>query len=55
MKGTARILETQAEMEAAEQLPLQPLAPTLKYVWVEIMPNTLSGRRFDLGPEPERY
>lgn len=54
VKGTARILETQAEMDAAEQLPLRPLAPTLKYIWVEIMPSTLSGRRFTLGPEPDR-
>jgi len=55
VKGNARILETRAEIDAAEELPLRPLAPTLKYVWVEIMPSKLSGRRFTLGPEPDRY
>jgi len=34
---------------------LRPLVPTLKYIYVEIIPETLSGRRFQLGPEPERY
>lgn len=55
VKGTARILDTRAEIDAAEQLPLHPLAPTLKYTWVEIVPRSVSGRRFELGPEPERF
>jgi len=55
VKGTARILETRAEIDAAEQLPLRPLVPTLKYTWVEIEPRAVTGRRFDLGPEPERF
>ncbi|TFB46307.1 pyridoxamine 5'-phosphate oxidase family protein [Cryobacterium tagatosivorans] len=55
VKGTARVLDTRAEIDAAEQLPLRPLVPTLKYIWVEITPSKLSGRRFTLGPEPERY
>jgi uncharacterized protein len=54
-KGTARILEKQSEIAAADQLPLRPLIPTLKYVYVEISPTEVTGRRFDLGPEPERY
>ncbi|SDK74290.1 Nitroimidazol reductase NimA, pyridoxamine 5'-phosphate oxidase superfamily [Cryobacterium psychrotolerans] len=55
VKGTARVLETRAEIDAAEQLPLRPLVPTLKYIWVEITPARMSGRRFTLGPEPERF
>ncbi|MCU1443730.1 MAG: Pyridoxamine 5-phosphate oxidase [Cryobacterium sp.] len=55
VKGTARILEKQSEIYAAEQLPLRPLIPTLKYVFVEIAPREVTGRRFPLGPEPERY
>lgn len=55
VKGTARILEKRAEIDAADELPLQPLIPTLKYIYVEITPLELSGRRFTLGPEPERY
>lgn len=55
VKGTARVLELQSEIQAANELPLRPLAPTLKYVWVEITPTQISGRRFSLDPEPERY
>jgi nitroimidazol reductase NimA-like FMN-containing flavoprotein (pyridoxamine 5'-phosphate oxidase superfamily) len=55
VKGIARILDTQAEIDAANALPLRPLVPTLKYIWVEITPTELSGRRFALAPEPERY
>lgn len=55
VKGTARILEKRAEIDAADELPLYPLIPTLKYIYVEITPRELSGRRFQLGPEPERF
>jgi nitroimidazol reductase NimA-like FMN-containing flavoprotein (pyridoxamine 5'-phosphate oxidase superfamily) len=55
IKGTARELESQADIDVADQLPLTPWIPTLKYVYVEISPNSISGRRFDRGPEPERY
>ncbi|MEL0627362.1 pyridoxamine 5'-phosphate oxidase family protein [Salinibacterium amurskyense] len=54
-KGTARIIESQDEIYEADQLPLTPLIPTLKYVWVEIKPTEVTGRRFTLGPEPERF
>jgi nitroimidazol reductase NimA-like FMN-containing flavoprotein (pyridoxamine 5'-phosphate oxidase superfamily) len=55
VKGTARIIESQHEIDAANELPLRPLIPTLKYVWVEITPTEVSGRRFRLEPEPKRY
>lgn len=55
VKGTARILEKRAEIDAAEELPLRPLIPTLKYVYVEVTPVKVTGRRFPLGPEPERF
>jgi len=55
VKGTARILEKRAEIDAAEELPLRPLIPTLKYIYVEITPQEVFGRRFVLGPEPERF
>jgi nitroimidazol reductase NimA-like FMN-containing flavoprotein (pyridoxamine 5'-phosphate oxidase superfamily) len=55
VKGIARVLDTQAEIDAANALPLRPLVPTLKYIWVEITPTEVSGRRFALEPEPERY
>jgi nitroimidazol reductase NimA-like FMN-containing flavoprotein (pyridoxamine 5'-phosphate oxidase superfamily) len=55
VKGTARILEKRSEIDAADELPLRPLIPTLKYIYVEITPQSVSGRRFLLGPEPKRY
>ncbi|MGV8912755.1 MAG: pyridoxamine 5'-phosphate oxidase family protein [Rhodoglobus sp.] len=55
VKGTARAIESQTEIDAANELPLRPLIPTLKYVWVEITPTEVTGRRFQLAPEPERY
>lgn len=57
IKGTARILKDSSEINAADELPLKPWLPTLKYNYVEITPNEdgISGRTFDLGEEPERY
>ncbi|GGC81029.1 hypothetical protein GCM10011512_04750 [Tersicoccus solisilvae] len=53
--GTARALESSAEIEAAERLPLRPWIPTLKQTFVEVVPTEVTGRTFDLGPEPERW
>lgn len=54
LKGTARILESQTEIDAAELLPLSPWIPTPKYTFVEIVPTSVQGIRFTLGTEPER-
>lgn len=54
VKGTARVLDKEWEIIAANALPLRPLVPTLKYNFVEITPVTVTGRKFTLGPEPER-
>lgn len=55
IKGTAKQLELQREIDAADTLGLAPWTPTLKYRWVRITAHTISGRRFDRGPEPDRY
>lgn len=55
VKGRARILEKTDEIQQADELPLKPWLPTLKYNYVEITPEEISGRRFQLGEEPERY
>lgn len=55
VKGSARILERTDEIQQADELPLKPWLPTLKYNYVEITPEEISGRRFQLGEEPERY
>ena len=55
LRGRASPLETQAEVERADGLQLRPWIPTLKYVYVRITPDSLSGRAFHRGPEPDRY
>ncbi|ALE05639.1 pyridoxamine 5'-phosphate oxidase [Arthrobacter sp. ERGS1:01] len=55
VKGTARILESQTEIDAANELPLQPWTQSRKWTYVEITPTSINGRRFALGAEPERY
>lgn len=55
LKGHATRLELQSEIDEADGLGLAPWIPTLKYRWVEIRPTSISGRRFQRGPEPDRY
>jgi len=55
VQGTARVIESQAEIDEADKLPLRPWIPTRKYTYVEITPAKVHGRHFDLGPEPDRY
>ncbi|MHC8607676.1 pyridoxamine 5'-phosphate oxidase family protein [Paenarthrobacter ureafaciens] len=55
IKGTARVIESQSEIDEANKLPLKPWIPTRKYTYVEIRPTRVHGRHFELGDEPERY
>jgi uncharacterized protein len=55
IKGSARNLVSAAEIVEADKLPLTPWIATLKYEYVEVTPDQVSGRSFALGPEPERY
>jgi hypothetical protein len=50
--GTASVLERQSDIDSADMLPLRPLIPTVKPIYVEISPTHVTGRRFRLGPEP---
>lgn len=54
VKGIAERMERQTEIDEAEKLGLTPWIPTLKYRWVRIHATEVTGRRFALGPEPER-
>jgi nitroimidazol reductase NimA-like FMN-containing flavoprotein (pyridoxamine 5'-phosphate oxidase superfamily) len=54
-KGRAHRLELQHEIDAADELPLVPWIPTLKYTYVKIVVDEVSGRRFERAVEPERY
>jgi len=53
VKGTARALDRQSDIDAADVLSLRSIIPTLKYVYVEITPHEVTGRRFKVGQEPE--
>ncbi|MFZ3452915.1 pyridoxamine 5'-phosphate oxidase family protein [Arthrobacter sp. 7Tela_A1] len=53
IKGTTRELELSAEIEEAEKLPLKPWVRTRKSRYVELTPTSITGRFFNLGPEPD--
>lgn len=55
VRGTARQIERQEEILRADGLPLRPWTATLKYVYVRITPQTVTGRRIVRGEEPDRY
>ncbi len=54
VEGTARVVESQHEIDALDRLPLVPWIRTRKYTYVEIVPTAVNGLRFELGTEPER-
>ncbi|KZE91913.1 pyridoxamine 5'-phosphate oxidase family protein [Microbacterium sp. TNHR37B] len=55
VRGRAHRLESSDEVRAADDLPLKPWIPTLKYNYVRITPDSVSGRDFRRGDEPDRY
>ncbi|OBI40261.1 pyridoxamine 5'-phosphate oxidase [Mycobacterium kyorinense] len=52
VKGTARMLRTDEEIEEAQRAQLLPWTATLKQHYVRILPTSLTGRLFRFGPEP---
>lgn len=52
VKGTARMLRTDEEIEEARRAQLLPWTATLKQHYVRILPISVTGRRFRFGPEP---
>jgi uncharacterized protein len=54
VKGTARMLHTNEEIEEAEQAQLLSWTATLKLHYVRVLPVSITGRRFRFGPEPNR-
>jgi len=52
VKGMARMLRTNEELEEAEQAQLLPWTATLKQHYIRICPVSITGRRFRFGPEP---
>lgn len=54
VKGVARALRTNEELDEAERAQLLPWTATLKQHYVRIQPVSITGRRFWFGPEPSR-
>ena len=55
LKGVGKCLHLAADIDVAESLPLASWLPTLKFRWVRIAAVSITGRRFERGPEPARY
>jgi len=55
VKGTARVLTSGEEIAKAEALGLKTWVPTLKDFYIELRPERISGRHFNLGEQPERF
>lgn len=54
LRGTARTLHTDEEIDEAEKAALLPWTATVKQHYVRIRPLSITGRRFLFGPEPDR-
>ncbi len=54
VQGTAEVLSTSAEIAEADRAGLRPWVATLKLRYVRIHAESISGRRFRFGPEPDR-
>lgn len=53
VKGRARAIEWGPDLAKAERAGLKPWLPTRKPIYVRLVPEQVSGRRFRFGPEPE--
>jgi len=54
VKGMARLLRTDEEIDEAERARLLPWTATVKQHFVRIRPLRVTGRRFSFGSEPDR-
>lgn len=54
VRGSASVLDSEAEILEAESLPLRTFVPTLKTEYVRIVPAEVTGRSFVFGEEPRR-
>lgn len=53
VRGKARLLSTSTELAEANRAGLYPWVATQKERFVRIVPQTMTGRRFVFGPEPD--
>ncbi len=54
VKGRARVLHDNSEIEEAERAQLLPWTATTKTHYVRVLPDIITGRRFRFGAEPDR-
>lgn len=54
VRGSARRLETDDEVQHADSLGLTPWIPTLKHNYVSVVAHTVTGRAFPRREEPPR-
>ncbi|ATA29264.1 hypothetical protein MLM_3210 [Mycobacterium lepraemurium] len=55
VRGRARLLKTDTDIQRAERAQRLPWTATLKPHYVRITPTEATGRRFRFGPEPDRH
>ncbi|OLP01586.1 pyridoxamine 5'-phosphate oxidase [Mycolicibacterium porcinum] len=53
VRGIARTLRSEDELEDAERAQLLPWTATSKTHYVRVSPVRVTGRRFQFGPEPD--
>jgi uncharacterized protein len=53
VRGRAKVLRTDAEIEKAERTQLIPWTATLKTHYVRVTPSEITGRQFRFGTEPD--
>ncbi|OMC44447.1 pyridoxamine 5'-phosphate oxidase [Mycobacterium sp. IS-2888] len=53
VRGRAKVLRTDAEIEEAERAQLLPWTAIPKVHYVRVTPSEITGRHFRFGPEPD--
>jgi nitroimidazol reductase NimA-like FMN-containing flavoprotein (pyridoxamine 5'-phosphate oxidase superfamily) len=51
IKGFGRFVDSAAEIEQADRLPLRPWVGAERSAWLRIVPVEVTGRRFDINPD----
>lgn len=52
LHGSAEVVDDEATLARFAKAPLRPWVPTVKPIWVRLVPADLGGRAFRFGPEP---
>ncbi|MGO3508695.1 pyridoxamine 5'-phosphate oxidase family protein [Glutamicibacter arilaitensis] len=51
--GSAEVLEYEADIQEARESGVTPWIPTQKDFWIRVNVDSISGRHFELGEQPE--